>query len=336
MNKYNKRDNSIDIARGIAIIGVLYGHALAWQDVHGTMLHSSFWSFHMALFALVSGYFYKERPFLQTIISSLKSLLLPYFVVTFIVLVIDNIGGGNFTNIETIIHQLCVSAYQTITFCRTPPGFWFVLALFNCRIILSLASKIRYKHKYLLLAIFSCIVFFLPIHIERLELSRSFGLMVFVVIGMYAKQFELLNRPVNKLQAIALAIILLFSSCFFIDIWRYNMPLYVLNFFTASIISYAVIYYCKRLNQMQTIVVKPFVNVLSFCGKHSMMVLSFQALLGLRFIQESIHYTCIHNEYIQSVIFIASCSAFTYMLNGIKTLYGKYFEGSIKRTSAIY
>lgn len=58
-----KRDNSIDIARGIAILGVLYGHAMAWQDIHGTMLVHWFWSFHMALFALVPGYFYKKSHF---------------------------------------------------------------------------------------------------------------------------------------------------------------------------------------------------------------------------------------------------------------------------------
>lgn len=92
-----KRDNSLDIARGIAILGVLYGHAMAWQNIHGTVLTHWFWSFHMALFALISGYFYKEKkekPFLDTFVSSVKSLLIPLFLVSFILFFRDIIVWG--------------------------------------------------------------------------------------------------------------------------------------------------------------------------------------------------------------------------------------------------
>ena len=89
-----KRDNSIDIARGIAILGVLYGHAMAWQNNNGTALTHWFWSFHMALFALVSGYFYKEKPFWNSLVDSVKSLLIPLFIVSFVLFFIDKIVGG--------------------------------------------------------------------------------------------------------------------------------------------------------------------------------------------------------------------------------------------------
>ena len=98
-----ERDNSIDIARGIAILGVLYGHAMAWQDIHGTMLVHWFWSFHMALFALVSGYFYRKKSFWESFVGSVKNLLVPLFVVSFVLFFMDKIGGVPFPSLDAYI-----------------------------------------------------------------------------------------------------------------------------------------------------------------------------------------------------------------------------------------
>ena len=97
------RDNSLDIARGIAILGVLYGHAMAWQGIHGTTLTYWFWSFHMALFALVSGYFYKRKPFWITFMSSVKTLLLPLFMVSFGCFFINVFFGGGIIGLQYVM-----------------------------------------------------------------------------------------------------------------------------------------------------------------------------------------------------------------------------------------
>lgn len=70
----------IDIARGIAIILMVIGHVLE----HGLKRNIIF-SFHMPLFIIVSGIFYKERSIKETIKNVLIKLILPYIICTFVV-----------------------------------------------------------------------------------------------------------------------------------------------------------------------------------------------------------------------------------------------------------
>lgn len=68
-----KRIDWIDIAKGIGIISVILGHLR-------TPLYISemIFSFHMPLFFVISGYFYKERKLKNFIFLKYKSLILPY------------------------------------------------------------------------------------------------------------------------------------------------------------------------------------------------------------------------------------------------------------------
>lgn len=92
----NTRDNSVDMARGIAILGVLYGHALAWQNAEGFRLAGWFWSFHMALFALCAGYFWKETNFRASVVGSFRTLIVPLFIVSFAEYFCGIIFGNSF------------------------------------------------------------------------------------------------------------------------------------------------------------------------------------------------------------------------------------------------
>lgn len=64
-----KRIDWIDIAKGIGIISVILGHLR-------TPLYISemIFSFHMPLFFVISGYFYKERKLKNFIFLKYKSL----------------------------------------------------------------------------------------------------------------------------------------------------------------------------------------------------------------------------------------------------------------------
>lgn len=88
-----KRNNTFDIARGVAILGMIYGHAVAEMKCHDWMF-DWFYSFHMPMFAIVAGYFYREKTFIQTFRSSVKTLLLPCLAISLILLLSDEITGG--------------------------------------------------------------------------------------------------------------------------------------------------------------------------------------------------------------------------------------------------
>ena len=162
-------------------------------------------------------------------------------------------------------------------------------------------------------------VFLLPKHINQFHISHTFGLMSFVIIGISAKKHALLERPVKKQYAVLLAIVLLSAGLFFMDMWRYYMPLYILNFFSASIICYALVFYCKQFDQFKTNIVVPVKNIFAFCGRHSMMILSFQAILGQWFIQFARNLFHIHNAYILMLIFVLGCIVSTFILDRIRT-----------------
>lgn len=85
-----QRNRSLDIAKGIGIISVVYGHC---GDIFG---HYIIYMFHMPLFFFISGCLHKDRPLTESIQKKLRSLLVPYITFWTICLLIDMVflGGG--------------------------------------------------------------------------------------------------------------------------------------------------------------------------------------------------------------------------------------------------
>jgi fucose 4-O-acetylase-like acetyltransferase len=79
---YKKKDNSpvrkkeIDIAKGIGIIAVVYGHTF-------TSLGLYIYIFHLPLFFVISGFLYASKdkePLMPYVKNKIHSLLIPYFI----------------------------------------------------------------------------------------------------------------------------------------------------------------------------------------------------------------------------------------------------------------
>ena len=64
----SNRDVSIDIMRGIGILSMLVGHC-----VIPDLLHKFIYMWHMPLFFIASGYFFRRKDFLNTTSSSFKN-----------------------------------------------------------------------------------------------------------------------------------------------------------------------------------------------------------------------------------------------------------------------
>ena len=71
----NKRNVEIDIAKGIGILLVIIGHGAipSWSK-------DAISSFHMPLFFILSGYFFRDEKPLTRVQKDAKRLLLPYVV----------------------------------------------------------------------------------------------------------------------------------------------------------------------------------------------------------------------------------------------------------------
>ncbi len=69
----------VDIAKGIGIILVIFGHSLAT----GSTLRQLIFSFHMPLFFLLAGCTFRQKGFRQLACASAKALLVPYCLLFF-------------------------------------------------------------------------------------------------------------------------------------------------------------------------------------------------------------------------------------------------------------
>ena len=87
MEKTNdKRIIFIDIARGLSILLMILGHIIP----HG-ILRNFIFSFHMPLFIIISGYFFKDMSFKKTVKKLTTKFLIPTALVLFVTLLIKNI-----------------------------------------------------------------------------------------------------------------------------------------------------------------------------------------------------------------------------------------------------
>lgn len=247
MSYIKKRDNTFDIARGVAIIGVLYGHGIALMNHFDWMFHW-FWSFHMPIFAIVAGYFYREKPVLQTFWSSVKTLLLPCLAISQILLLSDEISGG-VNDWKSMLAEWAYRTYLVFTLQYAPCGFWFVASLFSGRMILSVTSKSKFKYSNLILAVISLYVVFCLPHIEICQFTTTFALLVFMIIGLCARRFEVFSRCMSMIEMVILLGVLISARGFLISVVSSHYPLGVLNIVTATTISYAVIRYCQILDK---------------------------------------------------------------------------------------
>ena len=86
--KQSSRNPAYDIARGIAMLCVVFAHT--GYQIPGEMKRFAF-SFHMPLFFLLSGYFFHPLPMGQCVRKTIRNYCVPYFL-TCIFIILIHIG----------------------------------------------------------------------------------------------------------------------------------------------------------------------------------------------------------------------------------------------------
>ena len=70
------RNIQIDITKGIAIVLMIIGHCSLFD---GTVRYLIF-SFHMPLFFIFSGYFFRDKSIVEVVKTGFERLVKPYFI----------------------------------------------------------------------------------------------------------------------------------------------------------------------------------------------------------------------------------------------------------------
>lgn len=189
----NNRLRHIDVARGIGILLVVFGHSwIASQSAHEKgKLWEVIYSFHMPLFFFISGLFFKPKSGLKVLaLQKTSSLLKPYFVVLSLLLVLR------------IIHAIGYPISSIL------PGIYgyYLAVVYGISNTLPLYFKPLWFLSHLWVVYISSYVFLKTVgYEEKTPLIKSVFLLVFLLsgyftIGLFGRlQLHYVGAPMNGL-----------------------------------------------------------------------------------------------------------------------------------------
>lgn len=280
----NARTGWIDIAKGIGILLVVFGHA----EVGGTKL---IYSFHMPFFFIISGILYKES---KAIVLYAKKIvtryIIPYFVLCFINLLITVAKERDLSIVEKYIVGILYSRGSTEWMPNCSP-LWFLtcisVALFSFNIIQKYCK--RSKARFGIIIICALMSYLLDIlNAPKLVWNIDTALMAlpFLEIGrlLYVTRDKIKSLLVTKCRVCLLGLMgigVLSAYCNDIepmvnfDSNEYGNLFYM---FVAAIcisISLLAIIYIVDVNLS-----KKIRKVIEFYGQHTLFIMGFDYFSG--------------------------------------------------------
>lgn len=275
-----KRLEYIDIARGIAIILMILGHVckVGWK-------RTIIFSFHMPLFIIISGMFFKkEENIKEELIKLFRKLIIPY-VITIITTELIKICIYNETIDMVRVFQQIIFAYSNkktfFTEINSVGVLWFIPFLSLCKILFYAIHKVA-KEDDMLKGIICLLFTIIGIYFSKtkLYLPWSFDIvlasLIFYYIGYILKKYKVLEKILSNYK-ILICIVLLYAIGLkfgFIELAIRSYPHGFICYVTA--ISGTIIVF--KISQIIEKFSKYITKVLSWFGRNSMYVLCFHYL----------------------------------------------------------
>ena len=267
-NTTNQRDSTVDIMKGIAILAMIIGHCPIPMPLE---LFIFVW--HMPLFFLVSGYFYKPKPIYDYFSKNARQLLIPYYVTSFaliLIVIAKKLILGKGDVLSFIIAALLGSgSTNNPTFSEYSIGaIWFLMAMFWCR---SLYNVFHYKIQSpiklgVVIICISVIATYVGSYIYLpLNILEGFEAMLFFYIGSQARKYNLITIKIEWFVYLLIGLLVLLSihsgamsmvRCFY-GYWPVN--------FIAAIGVALLLYHISR-NLIN-------IKFLAWCGRVSLVIL---------------------------------------------------------------
>lgn len=202
-----RRISWIDVAKGITIILVVIGHLNVKWFPRLNPLISEIYTFHMALFFILSGLTFKikeDDSFKRFIIKKLKTLVIPYYVFSLLCFVkpLGNIVLQVINKSAFNINNLITTAYETFIMGE---GLWFLLCLFWAELLLYLIIKILKNDKKKIIVVILVLSIIQSIYLRfinwglPLKLDNAFLGLLFVGIGYVFKEM-IFNKKISKIN----------------------------------------------------------------------------------------------------------------------------------------
>lgn len=206
--KDTKRDVRLDSLKGFLILLVVLGHIIGEGDVIPNN-PDSYWRgvrmwiylFHMPLFALLSGYFFRRKNSAREFFKSLKGIAITLLIFQIIYLLLLYLIKREFS------YEYFVRPYWIL---------WYLLSLIFWRFFIQFTPKWLLQNPALYLAVVSLVAIvsglFLP-YGQILSLQRTLSFYPFFLFGYYMGQSQIRIYPNTNTKVFAWVVIILLS-CF--------------------------------------------------------------------------------------------------------------------------
>lgn len=265
-----KRNTTIDILKGIAVISVLLGHAIQrglgmnGYDPFNNYLFKIIYTYHMPLFMLLSGYAlaqYTKKYDFKFLLKKIRRLLFPTIIWSYLIWSVRNF---NFVGIkEFILFPDSFIEYTKTLFYHPDIIIWFLYVIFIFDVLFITQKKINKKSDIyidvLISVLFYMILKLLPTaNFGIYNLQTYFPIFAF---GYYLNK-DYLKKISWKCTLICLVVylLLLFN---YADTFLINKPVYYIISFAAITIIYQIVIRIKDYK---------ICNILKFFGKYSLEI----------------------------------------------------------------
>lgn len=259
-----ERIGTFDIIKGFGIILMIVAHTYG----PGNMLWNFIYTFHIPLFFIVTGYFYKEHTIQQLLTKNIKQLLVPYIAMCFIVVILTQIRHPH--NIKSDISYI---------FNGMGPG-WFLLALFLVRISFHYILY-AFKDKYLVISLListsiSIIAYYYNMP-SFLSFFPSLLSLFFVAFGYYIRVHSILEHDYRHpiiILTIGILCWLLTSYYGQVEMSQCIFKLSVIDFCGSIGGTYIIFRLSRIIDQKQGLLNK----TLLYAGRYSIVILFFHSI----------------------------------------------------------
>ncbi len=169
------RDLQIDITKGIAIVLMIIGHC----SLFGGTIRYLIFSFHMPLFFIYSGYFFRDKSIVEVAKTGFDRLVKPYFIFAILTEVLYRLFWRK--NVLSCLIDILFAhggPKHTLLFpTETSLGpIWFLMALFWCRFFYAIIYKVS-KSNINLSVIIAFVISYFAICVGKYWLNLPLGIL---------------------------------------------------------------------------------------------------------------------------------------------------------------
>jgi len=272
----NTRLNLLDIAKGIGIFLVVFGHV-----THNPTYREFIWNFHMPLFFFISGILYNsEVDFIVHLKKRIKTIVIPYvifYLSTYLywAVIERHFRGGEYS----LLHQLIGLPYGTYSkYMNFNGALWFLPCLFTTDFIFSIIKKYAKQKDFITISSFIMLNFCLGTFLLNngitylpLGINTALFAIVFYGIGYMCKPLTfqpILLTPTIQIKICFLIIALLIVQIQSIGVYFGTIEKTDLTYIILALIGISLCFSLSFLIKKN--------KIIEFLGVNSLIIFVFQ------------------------------------------------------------